>query len=181
MIGSLFPVVVLCFMTRFQNANDLFYLCSLGKAVTFFSVARPSRRVVKSGKASVVKTYRPPDGVGDIFDDTGLLTFHVQSRFFPVSPRRCPQVKLVPAEALESTRKAFETVTSVHVYSIQAAPATAPVDAGAQVGGKVKKMCFSVFATRFKQVLPAKRRSLAGRNRPYMLSSRKVGSVSRVV
>ena len=43
------------------------------------------------------------------------------------------KVKLVPAEGLDSTRKALETVTSVHVYSVQAASPSQPADASTQV------------------------------------------------
>lgn len=42
-------------------------------------------------------------------------------------------MKLVPAEGLDSTRKALQTVTSVHVYSVQAASPSLPVDFSAQV------------------------------------------------
>ncbi|CAN0047072.1 unnamed protein product, partial [Hapterophycus canaliculatus] len=36
------------------------------------------------------------------------------------------EVKLVSAEGLDSARKGLETVTSVHVYSVQAAPCSQP-------------------------------------------------------
>lgn len=43
------------------------------------------------------------------------------------------QVKLVSAEDLESTRKELETVTSVHVYSVQAVPCSQSADVSTQV------------------------------------------------
>lgn len=43
-----------------------------------------------------------------------------------------PQVRLVPSEDLDSARKALKIVTAVHVYSVQAAPSSQPVDISTQ-------------------------------------------------
>lgn len=46
----------------------------------------------------------------------------------------------MPAEGLDSTRKGLEAVTSVHVYSVQAASPSQPADVSAQV--RFTKYCF---------------------------------------
>lgn len=71
----------------------------------------------------------------------------VLSTYFSLSLSLClgssaPQVRLVPSEDLDSARKALEIVTAVHVYSVQAAPSSQPVDISAQA--RAKKSTFLV-------------------------------------
>lgn len=53
------------------------------------------------------------------------------------------------AEGLDSTRKALETVTSVHVYSVQAAPCSQPAaDVSTQARTGLSKECVALFSCR---------------------------------